>query len=374
MGVNAEMAEFENYQVLEKFPFAGELLEAVPYGSGHINDTYRLTFREDGKEVQYILQRINGEIFRDQDQLMENIERVTSFIAGKIRLQGGNPDRETLQVIRTVDGHPYYRDETGHGWRVYPFITDSASFDKAESAEDFKQSGYAFGNFQYFLADFPAKELHETIPNFHNTVDRFAKFRKAVEADVMGRAARVQEEIHFVMEREQDCHFFGDLLEAGELPLRVTHNDTKLNNVLFDRETGKAICVIDLDTVMPGFAAHDFGDAIRFGASTALEDEKDLTKVSCDLNLFKAYFDGFMEGCRGALTAKEVETLPMGAKIMTLECGMRFLTDYLEGDTYFKIHYPDHNLDRTRTQLKLVKDMEEKWQAMADIVKKQRHE
>lgn len=364
------MEAFESYQVISQFPLEGTLLEAVPYGSGHINDTYRLTFGENGKQKQYILQRINNEIFRNPDELMENIVQVTRFLTEKIRRQGGNPDRETLQVIPALDGAPYYREPEGRCWRVYPFITDSVSYDLAENAQDFRRSGYAFGNFQYLLADFPAAKLHETIPNFHNTADRFANFKKAVEADAMGRASQVQEEIRFVMEREQDCHFFGDLLAAGELPLRVTHNDTKLNNVLFDRRTGRAMCVIDLDTVMPGFAAHDFGDAIRFGASTALEDEKDLSRVSCDLKLFEAYFDGFMEGCRGALTRREVETLPMGARIMTLECGMRFLTDYLEGDTYFKIHYPEHNLDRTRTQLKLVKDIEEKWEAMAAIVKK----
>ncbi|NCC45030.1 MAG: aminoglycoside phosphotransferase family protein, partial [Clostridia bacterium] len=230
--------------------------------------------------------------------------------------------------------------------------------------------GYAFGNFQYLLADFPAKKLHETIVNFHNTVDRFAKFKKAVDEDIMGRAKDVQPEIQFILDREKDCHFFGDLLANEEVPLRVTHNDTKLNNVLFDKESKKAICVIDLDTVMPGFAAHDFGDAIRFGASTAVEDEQDLEKVSCDMTLFEAYFDGFMEGCRGSLTKREVETLPMGAKIMTFECGMRFLTDYLEGDVYFKIHRKGHNLDRTRTQLKLVKDMEDKWDIMEKIVNK----
>ena len=257
----------------------------------------------------------------------------------------------------------------GDGWRIYPFITDTVSYD-AGGREELNKSGIAFGNFQYLLSDFPAKELHETIPNFHNTVNRFANFKKALEADVMGRAKEVEAEVQFILDREADCHFFGDLLEKGELPLRVTHNDTKLNNVLFDKDTGKAICVIDLDTVMPGFAAHDFGDTIRFGASTAAEDEKDLTKVACDMGLFEAYFDGFMEGCRGSLTKREVETLPMGAKIMTFECGMRFLTDYLEGDTYFKTHYLGQNLDRARTQFKLVKDMEEKWNIMAKIVNK----
>lgn len=358
------------YEVAGKFQIEGEILSIEPYGSGHINDTFRLIEKKGEGEKAYILQRMNGEIFKNRDELMENIMRVTSFLKEKIVAQGGDPDRETLQVIPTRTGESYYKEEDGDGWRVYPFIVDTISYDLAESAEDFNRSGYAFGNFQYLLADFPAEELHETIINFHNTVDRFDKFKKAVEADVMGRAKEVEPEICFVMDREQDCHFFGNLLANREVPLRVTHNDTKLNNVLFDRETGKAICVIDLDTVMPGFAAHDFGDAIRFGASTAAEDEKDLDKVTCSMELFEAYFDGFLEGCRGSLTKREVETLPMGAKIMTLECGMRFLTDYLEGDVYFKTHYKGQNLDRTRTQFKLVKDMEDKWETMKTIVNK----
>ena len=346
-----------------------EVVSVEPYGSGHINDTFRLEVKEDGKEKLYILQRMNKDIFKNQKELMDNILQVTSFLTEKIKEQGGDPNRETLQVIPTKEGEAYLTEENGDGWRVYPFITDSLSFDKADTPEAMKKSGYAFGNFQYLLSDFPAEKLHETIPDFHNTVDRYAKFEQAVQKDVMGRVKEVEAEISFIKEREKDCHYFGDLLAAGEIPLRVTHNDTKLNNVLFDKVSGNAICVIDLDTVMPGFAAHDFGDAIRFGASTAAEDEKDLNKVSCDMTLFEAYFNGFMEGCRGSLTDKEVEALPMGAKIMTFECGMRFLTDYLQGDTYFKIHYPEQNLDRTRTQLKLVKDMEEKWDIMARIVR-----
>lgn len=358
----------ELIKIAKSFQLEGTVTSIQPYGSGHINDTFRLLIKTQDREKSFILQRMNGEIFKNRDELMSNIVRVTSFLKEKILAQGGDPERETLQIIPTTEGKSYYTQENGDGWRVYPFITDTVSYDLAESPEDFYRSGYAFGNFQYLLADFPAKELYETILNFHNTVDRFAKFKKAVEADVMGRAKEVEKEIRFVMEREKDCHFFGELLENGEVPLRVTHNDTKLNNVLFDKDSARAICVIDLDTVMPGFAAHDFGDAIRFGASTAAEDEKDLTKVSCNMNLFEAYFKGYMEGCRGSLTRREVETLPMGAKIMTFECGIRFLTDYLEGDVYFKTHYEGQNLYRTRTQLKLVKDMEEKWETMEKIV------
>jgi hypothetical protein len=360
----------ELVEIVKNFALEGDIVSILPYGSGHINDTFRLIMKQNEKEKSYILQRMNGEIFKNRDELMENIVGVTSFLKKKILEQGGNPDRETLQIIPTKEGQSYFTEEDGDGWRIYPFITDTVSYDLAENVEDFNRSGYAFGNFQFLLADFPAKQLHETIINFHNTVDRFAKFRAAVDADAAGRAKDVQKEIQFVLDREADCHFFGDLLANNEVPLRVTHNDTKLNNVLFDRESKKAICVIDLDTVMPGFAAHDFGDAIRFGASTAVEDEKDLDKVSCDMKLFEAYFDGFMEGCRGSLTKREVETLPMGAKIMTFECGMRFLTDYLEGDVYFKTHYDGQNLDRTRTQLKLVKDMEDKWDTMNKIVNK----
>jgi len=367
-----QITKEELLDVIGKFELGDntEVVSVEPYGSGHINDTFRLEVKEDGQEKLYILQRMNKDIFKNQKELMENILQVTSFLTDKIKAQGGDPNRETLQVIPTKEGKSYLIEANGDGWRVYPFITDSLSFDKADTPEAMKKSGYAFGNFQYLLSDFPAEKLHETIPDFHNTVDRYAKFEQAVQEDVMGRAKKVEAEINFIKEREKDCHYFGDLLAAGEIPLRVTHNDTKLNNVLFDKASGNAICVIDLDTVMPGFAAHDFGDAIRFGASTAAEDEKDLNKVSCDMTLFEAYFDGFMEGCRGSLTPKEVEALPMGAKIMTFECGMRFLTDYLQGDTYFKIHYPEQNLDRTRTQLKLVKDMEEKWETMAQIVRK----
>ena len=357
-------------EVISKFDIPGNILSIKAFGSGHINDTFHVISQVKEEQKVYTLQRMNGEVFKNCDQLMENIQRVTSFLAHKIEEQGGDPERETLQLIPTKAGELYYKEESGGGWRVYLFINDAVSYDSVVSAEKFKESGYAFGNFQYLLADFPAEQLHETIVNFHNTVDRFAKFKYAVEQDVMGRAQEVQREIAFIMEREEDCHFFNDLLAKGEVSLRVTHNDTKLNNVLFSAETGKAFCVIDLDTVMPGFAAHDFGDAIRFGASTGAEDERDLSKISCSMELFEAYLDGFMEGCRGGLTVKEIETLPMGAKIMTFEVGMRFLTDYLEGDVYYKTHREGHNLDRARTQLKLVADMETKWEEMQRIVNK----
>lgn len=301
---------------------------------------------------------------------MENILNVTSYLRKKIIENGGNPDRETLNVIRTVDNMPYFVDSEGEYWRSYKFITDATSYDQVESPEDFYQSAVAFGNFQRLLAEYPAETLHETIEGFHDTKARFQVFKKAVEDDVCGRAASVQKEIQFVLEHEHLANVFADLLEKKEIPLRVTHNDTKLNNIMIDNKTRKGICVIDLDTVMPGLAMNDFGDSIRFGASTATEDEQDLSKVSCDMELFDLYAKGFIEGCGGKLTEKEIDLMPTGAMVMTFECGMRFLTDYLQGDTYFKIHRENHNLDRCRTQFKLVKDMEAKWDTMREIIDK----
>ena len=341
------------------------------YGSGHINDTYLLVF-EIGKmgRLKVILQRMNKEIFTNPEELMENVVGVTSYLREKIIENGGDPDRETLNLIPAKDGKQYFVDSQGEYWRSYIFITDATSYDQVEKPEDFYESAVAFGHFQRLLADYPAETLHETIKGFHDTKARFQVFKEAVEKDVCGRAADVQKEIDFVLAHEDVANVFGDLQAKGEIPLRVTHNDTKLNNIMIDNITGKGICVIDLDTVMPGLAMNDFGDSIRFGASTAAEDEPDLSKVSCSMDLFEIYVKGFLEGCGGRLTQREVELLPMGAKVMTFECGMRFLTDYLEGDHYFKIHREGHNLDRCRTQFKLVEDMEAKWDTMQEIVKK----
>jgi len=357
-------------EAMAAFRFEGNVKSAEIYGSGHINDTFLvLSDLADGTEKKYILQRMNREIFKKPEELMENILNVTSFLRKKIEERGGNPERETLNVILTKDGKPYFVDSVGEYWRAYIFIEDSISYDTVEKAEDFYESAVAFGNFQSLLSDYPAETLHETIEGFHDTKKRFATFKKAVEDDIMGRAASVQEEINFVLDREDVACVLGDMLAKGELPLRVTHNDTKLNNIMMDKDTGKGICVIDLDTVMPGLSIHDFGDSIRFGASTGAEDEKDLSKISCDMELFKLYSEGFIKGCKGSLTENELKMMPMGAKVMTFECGMRFLTDYLQGDTYFKVHREGHNLDRCRTQFKLVKDMEEKWETMNTIIK-----
>lgn len=358
-------------EAIGQFRYEGVLIDERPYGSGHINDTYLLIFEiAEMGTIKVILQRMNKNIFTKPIELMENILNVTSYLRKKIIENGGDPDRETLNVIRTVDNMPYFVDSEGEYWRSYKFITDATSYDQVESPEDFYQSAVAFGNFQRLLAEYPAETLHETIEGFHDTKARFQVFKKAVEDDVCGRAASVQKEIQFVLEHEHLANVFADLLEKKEIPLRVTHNDTKLNNIMIDNKTRKGICVIDLDTVMPGLAMNDFGDSIRFGASTATEDEQDLSKVSCDMELFDLYAKGFIEGCGGKLTEKEIDLMPTGAMVMTFECGMRFLTDYLQGDTYFKIHRENHNLDRCRTQFKLVKDMEAKWDTMREIIDK----
>lgn len=361
-------------EALAGFNFKGELTSAAPYGNGHINDTYLLTFKiSDMGSLNVILQRINKSVFTDPVKLMDNIVKVTEHLHDKILKNSGDPMRETLTVIKAWDGKPYFKDLRENYWRAYVFITDATSYDMPESINDFYESGKAFGNFQNLLSDFPAEELYETIPAFHDTRARFATFKAALEADVMGRASLVKDEIDFILSREHIANCFSELLDANQIPLRVTHNDTKLNNIMIDDKTRKGICVIDLDTVMPGLAMNDFGDSIRFGASTAAEDERDLSKVSLDIEMFKAYTKGFLEGSGASLTEKEIELLPMGALVMTFECGIRFLTDFLQGDTYFKTHREGHNLDRTRTQLKLVSDMENKWQLMKEIVNKYAH-
>lgn len=358
-------------EAIGHFQYEGMLVEEIPYGSGHINDTFLLTFEiADMGAIKVILQRMNKSIFTAPVELMENIVGVTTHLRKKILERGGDPNRETLNVIPTIDGSSYFIDSLGDYWRSYQFITDATSYDKVEKEEHFYQSAVAFGKFQCLLSDYPAETLHETIKGFHDTRARYQVFEEVLSKDVMDRARFVEKEIAFVKERKDVAEFFGNLLDAGEIPLRVTHNDTKLNNIMIDNRSGEGICVIDLDTVMPGLAMFDFGDSIRFGASTAAEDEQDLSKVSCDLHLFELYVQGFIEGCQGKLTEKEISLLAMGAKVMTFECGMRFLTDYLQGDTYFKIHRENHNLDRCRTQFKLVQDMEKKWEDMEKIVEK----
>ena len=357
-------------EVLDAYELPATLLGAVRYGQGHINDTFCVVCQpQEGDALRYILQGLSLAAFPRPDQLMENFVGITSYLREKVIAAGGDPLRETLSLVKTKDGKDYYTDSNGKAWRMMPFIEHTDCFQRA-TPELFEASARAFGRFQYMLQGYPAATLHEAIVNFHNTEDRFAKFEAALAADKLGRAKNIADEIKFVMDRKADCSVALQALRDGKLPLRVTHNDTKLNNILIDRDTHEGICVIDLDTTMPGLSINDFGDSIRFGANHADEDEKDLSKVNFDIELYEVYTRGFLEGAQGSLTPAELEYLPWGARLMTLECGIRFLTDYLDGDHYFHIRRPEHNLDRCRTQFKLVRDMEEQFEAMAAVVAK----
>ena len=349
------------YDILKHFNL--KLTPSI-YGNGHINDTYIVHSQPD-----YILQRINKNVFTNPPAVMENIQGVTEFLRTKIIENGGNPDRETLNLICTVDGKPYYEDENGDFYRVYKFIDHAVSYDLVEDPSQLYNAARAFGKFQNMLADYPAEKLHETIVDFHNTKARFKQFTDAVAKDAAGRAKDVQEEIQFVLDREADCSVVVDAIADGRIPLRVTHNDTKLNNVMLDEKTGDGVCVIDLDTVMPGSLLYDYGDALRFGGSSGAEDEKDLSKIYFVVENFEAFTRGFLETLP-SITEEELKLLPFSIKLMTLECGSRFLADYLNGDVYFKVHREGHNLDRCRTQFKLVKDIEDKMDELNAIVAK----
>lgn len=364
-------AEHTLPEALAAFDFGGQVAGALRYGQGHINDTFCVYVQTpQGDARRFILQRINTDTFRDPKGLMENIVGVTDYLRDVIAQNGGDPAREAMTVLRTRMGGTFFADSEGGAWRAYPFIEGTVCLQSVQAPAQFYESARAFGRFQQLLAGYPAATLHETIEKFHDTRQRFANFETALAADACGRAKEVQAEVEFAMARKADCAYLMDLLEQGKLPLRVTHNDTKLNNILFDAHTGEALCVIDLDTIMPGLALNDYGDSIRFGASTAAEDEPDVSKVHFDLYLFELYTRGYLEAAGAALTDTEKEYLPWGAKLMTLECGIRFLTDYLQGDTYFKVSRARQNLERCRTQFKLVADMENVWDEMASIVKK----
>ena len=352
-------------QAAAAFDFGLPTGEAERYGAGHINDTFAVWAADHSR--RWILQRINTDTFTDPAGLMENVTGVTSYLRREILARGGDPDRETLNVVPTREGKPYYTDCEGGAWRAYLFVEGTVCLQKVENERDFYTAAETFGNFQNQLAGYPAATLHETIARFHDTPNRYANFEKALAADVMGRAREVGPEIAFIRAREADCHVLTDQLAAGVLPLRVTHNDTKLNNVLIDQATGKGICVIDLDTVMPGLSAYDFGDSIRFGANDCAEDEPDQSKVHFSLHLYEVFARGYLAAAGSAMTEAERRSLPWGAKLMTLECGIRFLTDYLEGDHYFKISRPAQNLDRARTQFTLVEGMEREFDAMTQL-------
>ena len=357
---------------LYAFGFGNQCSYVRPFGAGHINETYAVYMpAENGEDVlSYVVQRVNTYVFKNPKEVMENIFGVTEYLRAAIRKAGGDPDRETLSYIKTRSGENYFEDSEGQPWRCYNFIPDSVCYQAVEKPEQFYQSGKSFGRFLKQLGDYPAQTLNETIPHFHDTPSRLAELKRAVKRDMKNRARTCSWEIRFAMERADQCGVLMDQLHQGSLPLRVTHNDTKLNNILFDEKTGEGLCVIDLDTIMPGLAANDYGDSIRFGASTAAEDEPELEKVHFDLRLFEEYTKGYLEAVGDVLTPGEKESLVWGAKLMTLECGMRFLADYLQGDSYFKTQYPTHNLVRCRTQFRLVEEMEEQFEAMRAIVKK----
>ena len=345
--------------VLEAFSLRGKPVLCEPCGQGHINETYHVRTDEPH---DYIVQRLNTQVFPDAEGLMRNVAAVSAHLRRKC-----DDPRRVVTLVPTTTGGTFYRTESGAYWRVLEFVRDGICLEQAESPEDLRQSGVAFGGFQKQLADFPAETLTEIIPGFHDTPRRYGQLRQAVEEDRAGRLRRVKREAEEYLSREGEADGLTRLHREGSLPTRVTHNDTKLNNVMLDAETKTALCVLDLDTVMPGLAANDFGDAIRFGANTALEDERDLSKVSLSLPYYEAFAEGFLGACGESLTEAELETLPLGAKLMTLECGTRFLADYLNGDVYFHVSRDGHNLDRARTQLKLVQDMERHWDEMRRI-------
>ncbi len=364
-------AETTLNEALAAFDFGFAPIEAERYGHGHINDTFFIrSAPEDRAEHTYILQRINDAAFKKPDELMSNVLGVSEYLGRLIEERGGDRSRESMQFLRTRSGGSFFSDSEGRAWRAYRYIDGVKCFESADTPELFAASGRAFGRFQRMLSGYDATTLYETIPRFHDTEDRLRKLRDAIAADPMGRAKDCRAEISFALEREADCSVALQALRDGVLPLRVTHNDTKLNNILFDPETGEGICVIDLDTVMPGLAINDFGDSIRFGANHCAEDEKDLSRMYLDLSLYEAYARAFIEGAGGILTQSELRYLPWGARLMTLECGIRFLTDHLSGDVYYHIDRPEHNLDRCRTQFKLVRDMEEHWDEMCSIIKR----
>jgi len=357
-------------KIMQAFGIQEEILICEPFGSGHINDTYRVVTKTEKGEKEYVLQRMNTQIFQNPVGLMNNIKLVTEYMREIIIKKGGDSERETLHFYPTTDGKMYYIDEEGKYWRLEDMVMRSLSYDLAANREMFASTGTAFGQFMADLADFPADQLVEVIPNFHNTRVRYQTFVSEVEANRAGRIEDCRPEIEFALARKELAESIVKQLENNELPLRVTHNDTKINNILMDADTDQPLCIIDLDTIMPGACAYDFGDSIRFGASSALEDEKDLDKVYMKLDLFEAYTEGYMKAVGKTLTPAEAKSLAVGAMLLTYETGIRFLGDYLNGDVYFKTHRPGQNLDRARTQLKLVADMEAKFDQMQAIVDK----
>ena len=356
-----------NVEVLKQFCLDGEIADINVYGEGHINSTYKVDMK-DGKS--YVLQRINTSIFKNYEGVINNILLVTDYLKDIIRKNGGDVDRETMSLLQAKDGKHYYVDKNGDCYRMYLFITDSKCYQTATNKELLESSGKAFGKFMADLDGFDATKLADILPHFHETPIRYENFERAVRSDVKGRLSEVTNEVEFYRKRKDFYSVITDMLKKGEIPTRVTHNDTKLNNILFDANTDKALCVIDLDTIMAGSLLYDFGDSVRFGCSTAKEDEIDKDKIHFDLSLYESYLKGYLDGAMDKITKAEVDNLHVGAIMMTLECGMRFLTDYIEGDTYFKTAYPEHNLVRATSQMILAKEMEEKSEEMKALAYK----
>ena len=347
-------------QILAHYDFGAPVISCEQFGVGHINWTYRVETKAGGL---FVLQRINTYVFRDPVGLMRNIELITDFMRKK------EPDpRKVLELVPTIDGQTFIVTDNDEYWRVYVFVKDCICFDQAETPEIFRDTGSAFGQFQNLLADFPVESLIETIPDFHNTVARFRALETAIAKDEKKRAAGAQREIDYVLSQKPFASFLIDKVASGEIPLRVTHNDTKINNVLFDRVTNKPLCVVDLDTTMPGTAAMDFGDSIRYAGNNAAEDEPDLEKVFLRMDLFRAYAEGFCGAARENLNRNELVICPEASKLVTLEIGVRFLTDYLEGDVYFHTAYAEHNLTRARVQFALARDMDAKMDEMKSVI------
>jgi hypothetical protein len=355
--------------IAREFSLAGEIVSASPYGSGHINDTYKVDVKSTGGPSRFVLQRINHNVFRRPDELMANVERVCAHAYTKLKKSGApEAERRTLRLIPTREGKGWHIDAAGNRWRCYHFIEGATGHDVVRSPQQAYAAAKSFGAFQSLLADLPGGRLHETIPDFHHTPSRFARFQQALAQDTHGRAAAAVPEIAFALARAHEVSVVVDALRDGTLPERVTHNDTKLNNVLLDDVTQEGVCVIDLDTVMPGSVLYDFGDLVRTSTSPAAEDETDLAKVRMQFPMFEALIKGYLESAGGFLTPKEKELLPFAGKLITFEIGLRFLTDWLEGDTYFKIKRPTHNLDRARAQFKLVESIEAQLPAMLALV------
>jgi len=353
----------EPRSIAREFQIDGEFVEAAPYGSGHINDTYCVAFDQVGTRVRYILQRINQKVFKNPSGLMENVQRVTSHLARKL---GSEPDflRRALTLIPARDGRPYVLDPKGNCWRTYLFIEKAQCYDAVQSSQQAFEAAKAFGRFQKLLADLPAPRLHDTIPDFHHTPKRFTALESAIQEDIVNRAQAAKAEIEFALRHKS---MTSALLDAN-LPERVTHNDTKLNNVMLDDATGEGICVIDLDTVMPGFALYDFGDMVRTTTSPVKEDERDLSQVKMQFPMFEALARGYVASASSFLTKTEKSLLAFSGKLVTFEIGIRFLRDYLVGDSYFKVHREAHNLDRCRAQFKLVESIAQQEEKMAGLI------